>query len=107
MSEFETDNVMPNDGSSFYFPAEPQEQIISRKKEQAGLLEALKVTELMVQHFEERIAFRDTLGSIKVDVRTDPAMHQKMCEVNELLKLSLEEELGLLKDLLETYAKNR
>lgn len=102
----DSDNLYPNDGTFVAgVPVEPLEQRVARKKEQAETLEALKVIETVVTHFKERIAFRDSLSSIKVDLTKDPALHQKVCEVNDLLKLALEEEAQLLQDLLDTHDK--
>lgn len=100
----DTDDVMPNDGE-YFLPREPREQVIARKKEQAQVLEAKKVIEQVLSHFEERIMFRDSLESINIDLEKDPALHQKMCEVNEMLKLALVEEKNLLVDLLDTNSR--
>lgn len=101
------DDIMPNDGSFFNPFQEPPEQKLARRKEQARALEVKPVIENIIQHFNERIAYRDTIESLAVDLLDDPAMHQKKCEVNELLKLALMEEKQMLEELLETYAKNR
>lgn len=99
----EDDNLLPNDGSSYFLPREPKEQVLDRKKEQAQVLEFLKLAEEMIKHFQERIEFRDKLSSIKVDISKDPALHQKVFEVNSLLKLVLVEEMELLQEKIELY----
>ena len=105
MADLQADDVLPNDGTYFAL-REPEEQVIARKKEKAKTLEALAVIKQVIQHFEERIADRDKLSSITVDLEKDPALHQKICAVNELLKLALNEEKDMLEDLLEVHAPN-
>ncbi len=98
------DDDITNNGS-YFVPREPREQIIARQKEQAGALEAQKELEQVIKHFEERIEYRDKLSSINVDITKDPALHQKICEVNDLLKLALIEEKNLIEDLLEIHKR--
>lgn len=103
----ENDNVYPNDGTFVGgVPLEPPEQTIERNKEQAKALEAKTIIEDMITHFDQRIAFRSDLDSIKPDLVKTPEMHQKICEVNSMLKLALAEEKGLLEELLEVHVKN-
>ncbi len=104
MADLQEDNVLPNEGSYFPF-REPESQVRERNKEKAETLQALAIINKVVKHFEERIAFRDSLSSIKVDLTTDPLLHQKTCEVNDLLKLALIEEKEMLEDLLETHGR--
>lgn len=101
----EDDNLMPND--SFWMAREPKEQVIARNKEKAQTLEAVNELEKVIQHFEERIEYRDSLSSINVSITEDPALHQKICAVNDLLKLALIEEKQLLEELLEVHNRNR
>ncbi len=103
----EEDNLIPNDGSYFGIPVEPAEQRVARTKEKAKTLEAVNQIEKIIEHFQERIDFRDKLSSINVDVSADPALHQKIFEVHKLLKLALEEEKQLLEELLEVHNRNR
>lgn len=108
MPDLQEDDLMPNDGSFLGgVPREPVEQDIARKKEKAKTLEALPVIKEVIEHFTQRIEQRDKLSAINVDMDKDPLMFQKVFEVNRLLKLALEEEKGLLEDLLETHAKNK
>lgn len=100
----EPDDLMPNDGTWLGgVPIEPKEQLIERKKERAKALESKKVIEEILGHFQERIDYRGLLESIKVDITKDAALHQKICEVNDLLKMALEEEKQLLEELLEIH----
>lgn len=98
------DDLYPSDGG-YFMPREPQEQVIARKKEQAQTLEALKIIEQVIKHFEDRIKFRDSVESINVDIEKDPSLHQKVFQTHKLLKEALIEEKQLLEDLLETHDK--
>lgn len=98
----EEDNVSPND-STYWRPKEPNQQVSSRKKEKGEVLAAQKEIKKVVMHFEDRIRYRDSIEALKVDAREDPALHQKKCEVNDMLRLALEEEKRLLEELLDTY----
>lgn len=101
------DNVSPNDGTFFGgVPLEPVDQRIDRQKERAQALEAKTLIESLLSHFEDRIAFRDSIAALNVDLSQDPLLHQKKCEVNDMLKAALEEERNLLEELLEVHAKN-
>lgn len=103
----QSDDLMPNDGTYFGIPPQDVEQEVERKKEKAKTLESLSAIKQIVKHFEERIEFRDKLSSINADIKEDPALHQKLCEVNNMLKLALQEEKEILEELLEAHAKNR
>lgn len=100
------DDLYPNDGTYFGVPAEPEDQVIARKKEKAKTAEALPLIKSIIQHFEDRIAFRDSIGSIIVNIEDDPSLHQKMMKVNQLLKQELEIEKIKLEELLEVHVKN-
>jgi hypothetical protein len=96
---------MPNDGT-YFLPREPQEQIIARKKEQAETLEALKVIDQIIAHFQQRIDYLDRLDSITgVTVETDPEKFQRAYMVNRLVKQALLEEKDLLEEKLELHDK--
>jgi hypothetical protein len=100
------DNLLPNDGSTYFLAREPQEQIIARKKEQAQILEALKVIDTVISHFDERIASLDSLESIAgVSIETKPADFQKAFLLNREIKQALIEEKGLLQDLVDTHKR--
>lgn len=86
-----------------YYPKEPAEQTKDRAEEKAKVLQSQTVIREQIARMDERIKFRDSIEAIDVNLREDPAMHQKKCEVNDMLKLALEEEKRLLEDLLSTY----
>ena len=64
----ENDDVMPNDGTYF---AKPKEQVLSRKKEQAKVLQGLDMLKDMIERLDERIEFYNKTTSIPDTVRTD------------------------------------
>jgi predicted component of type VI protein secretion system len=99
------DDLYPSDGSYFGVPLEPVEQIISRKQEKAETLQAKAEIERVIRHFEERIKYRDSIDAITTDLEREPAMHQKLIEVNKLLKMALIEEKQLLEELLDIHAR--
>lgn len=92
-----------SNNSSYWRADEPLEQKLDRKKERAAALETINELKQIIEHFDERIAFRDTLSAVNVDLAKDPALHQKICEVNELLKLGLIEERGFVQELIDMY----
>jgi hypothetical protein len=93
---------MPNSGEYFSI-REPEDQALERKAEKAKLLKDLPLVKEAIAHFEKRIADRDSLDSIKVDLATDPLMYQKVCETNRLVKQALREEKEILEELVDTY----
>lgn len=86
-------------------PREPQEQVIERKKEQAKTLEAKTLIEAVIKHFEERIAYRDTLDSLNTSAVLTPELHLRACITNDMLKMALIEEKQMLEELLTIYGK--
>lgn len=98
------DDVYQNDGT-YFLPREPEEQIIARKKEKAKTLEALKVIDGVIEHFNERIAYLSNIDSITEDLETDPLSHQKAFHVKKLLKQALEEEKSLLEELVDVHTQ--
>ena len=99
------DNLYPTQGEHFQPNTEPEEQSIERQKEKAATLQALPVLQELVEHFDERIEFRNQLSSVEVDLEQDPALHQKMCAVNQLLAEQLRQEKQFIEDLLEVHFK--
>lgn len=99
----ENDDLYPVDGTFFSVPLEPEEQVLARKKEKARTLEAKAEIRRVIQHFEERIAYRDTLDAINVSPTQSPELHLRACIANDLLKTMLLEEKRLLEELLEIH----
>lgn len=102
----EDDDLYRNDGT-YFLPREPEEQIIDRKKERAKTLEAINDIKAVIAHFDQRIEERGKISSINVDLTEDPALHQKVFEVNRLLTMALIEERSMLEEMLEIHTKNK
>ena len=100
----QSDDVMPN-GGDYFSIREPLEQELDRKLERAKTLEALPIIRKTIAHLDQKIADRDKLSAIKPDLAKDPLMHQKVCEVNEMIKIALIEERDELEELLKTYKR--
>lgn len=100
------DDLLPND-STFLggVPPEPKEQTIAREKEKAATLQVIDGLKQAIIHFDERIAYRDTIGALNVNLLEEPELHQKKCEVNDMLKMALIEEKQLLEELLQAHSK--
>jgi hypothetical protein len=100
----ESEDLYPSDGT-YFVPTEPKEQVIARKKEKAETLQVKAELERIIRHFEERIAYRDTLDSINVSAVNEPELHLRACVTNDMLKMALSEEKQLLEELLDIHAK--
>jgi hypothetical protein len=100
MDEHEVDNVMPNEGSVFY-PHEPKQQAIDRKKERARTLEALPILKDLLKRLEQRITFYESIYSIPEEVRTDPQQFLIVHNANTLMVQNLKAEAEWIQDLLE------
>lgn len=98
------DDIYPAE-SPFAWQTEPKEQVSARKKEKGAALAAQNEIKKVIKHFEERIQYRDTIESLNVDLKEDPLLHQKKCEVNDMLKIALEEEKQLLEELIEAHTR--
>jgi hypothetical protein len=98
------DDLYPND--SFYFPREPLDQVIGRKKEQAQVLEGKKELQQAVERLQDQIDFYRSVDAIPDAVRLDPTkfmtMHNAHTQVVEILKVEKE----YLQDLLSSHVKD-
>lgn len=99
------DNVYPNSGEYFSPFTEPLEQALDRKKEKAKVLEALKLSEEMLKHFDERLEFYDSVSSIDVEIREDPERFMRAWLVNREIVQILEQERNWLEGLVEQYKR--
>lgn len=99
------DDLYPNQGD-YFTSNEPEEQAIERNQEEAEIVNATPVIQKIIDHFNERIAFRDSIKSISVNISENPEMHQKACAVNDMLTTALRDEKELLEGLLQEYAKD-
>lgn len=99
------DNLLPND-STFFFAAEPEEQVIGRQKEKAKTLEALPVIKDLIKRLDEQIQFYEKNSSIPDDVRSDPQEFLIMSNSHLLTARVLTGEKEYIKGLLEEHAPN-
>lgn len=102
----ENDNIMPNDGSTFYLPKEIEEEVVSRKKEKAKTLEKLAVLKEIIEYLEGRIAFYGSVDSIPDVVKVDPEKFMHVAAANSLTKACLITEKEYIEGLLQQYAPN-
>lgn len=91
--------------SQFFGISEPQDQQNERKTEEAKVYSALPIIKEVIEHFDLRIAARDSIKSIDIDISEDPELHQKTCAVNTMLADALREEKQLLESLLDGIEK--
>lgn len=96
-------NLYPNDGE-FYRP--PSDQVKEADDEEREVLTALPQLEKIVAHFDARIAARDSIKSVAVDITENPELHQKICAVNDMVADALREERSLLQALLNEHIPN-
>lgn len=97
------DNLYP--ASSAFLIQEPKERKQARKEEEDQIQAEVPKIEAVIEHFDKRIAARDSLKAISVDISENPELHQKTCAVNELLVVALREEKELLEGLLADLQK--
>lgn len=101
----EDDDLLPNESPYFGVPVEPPDQAIARKKEKAATLQAADEIRRVIKHLDDRIDYRSNIESINVNLAENPILHQKKCEVNDMLRLALIEEKQMLQELLDTHTK--
>lgn len=95
------DNAYPSDGRAFHPLGLPDDQKKALDKERAEVELELSQIQKVIEHFKERIAFRDSIKAIAVDISENPELHQKTCAVNELIVEALTQEKELLEALIE------
>lgn len=97
------DNLYPLDGAPFVspIPAEPLEQKEERAAERGKALAALPMLEGIIDRFQEKIAFYDSVSSIPAEVKTDPTKFLIMHNANELTMNNLIAELDWLEGLVD------
>lgn len=101
------DDMYPNDGAWLGgVPVEPKDQRLARTKEKAATLKERNVLKELIDRFDERIAERDRISTIGVDISEDSELHQKRCLVNAMIAEELAKERQWLQELLEAHAKN-
>lgn len=105
MDNFEQDDVLPNDGT-YFFPREPADQAVGRKKEKAKTLEGLAILKVIVAHLEEKIEFFEKHSSIPNEVRTSPKKFVIMSNSYTMTASNLRDEKEYIESLLDTHAPN-
>jgi len=100
VKESDSDNMYPTNGE-YFTPKIPAEQADELEKEQSEVFNSLPIIQGLIERLDERIAFRDSIKAISVDIQENPELHQKACAVNEMLADALKEE----KSILEAYVR--
>lgn len=100
------DDVMPNDGS-YFAPRIPEDRDIEDKKEKAETLSTLKVLKDILERFETRIAFYNSVDSIHDEVKTDPQQFLINFNANTLCRDNLRLEKEYIEQLIQTHTKGR
>jgi hypothetical protein len=100
------DNLMPNDGTFFGVPTEPEDQIVARKKERAATLEAKQEIDKVIERLNNRIEATDSVRqALKLAVAYGCSRDEALIAL-DVVRQQLEEERLWLSDLLEVHAKN-
>lgn len=100
------DDLYPND-SSYWLPAEPREQRVARKKEQAKTLEAINILREVVLRLDQRIDYYASVDAIPDEVKLDPTAFMNMHNTNQMVRNCLRNEKEYIESLIETHAPNR
>ena len=96
----EEDDVLPNDGT-YFFPREPRDQSIARKKERAQTLADLNILKEIVEHLDLRVAFYSSIDAIPVEVKTDPTKFMNMTISNQMTRDNLRAEKEYIESIIE------
>lgn len=76
------DDVYINDGT-YFLPREPKEQKIDRTRERAQTTEQRKILEELINRWEERIEFYESVHAIPDEVKLNPELFMKVVTVNK------------------------
>ena len=95
------DDMMPNDGSTFYQVTEPIEQVNARKKAKAYMEEMQEAIKGTIERLEQRITFYDSTNCIEFDPKTQPSEFMNAYNAAQLTKVNLMQE----KEYLSQYIK--
>lgn len=100
----ESEDLYPNN-TEFWFPAEPKEQAIARKKEQAQTLEAIDTLNDVVKRIDERIDFFERHSNIPAEVRTDPKKFLIMSNSYTMTADNLRVEKEYIQSLIDSHKR--
>lgn len=105
MNDQVEDNLLPNEGSTYYKPEQPEERKEEESAERAKVIGGMPLIDDIIAHLDERIAFYDSIESITSDVKTKPEEHLRTVLANDMTKRSLIQEKEHWTGLKDTYAK--
>jgi hypothetical protein len=92
-----------NTESSYFLIDEPEEQKQERRDDEAMVKQGIRMLEEIIQRFQERITFYDTLDSIEVDIETHPEEHLRAVIAGKQTKTNLMQEKEWLENLRSTF----
>ena len=96
------EDLMPNDGT-FFFPREPKDQVLGRKKEKAQTLESLSILKDLLARWNEKIAFYESVKAIPEEVKLDPEKFMLAVAGNTVIVEILEAEKEYIEGLVGMY----
>lgn len=96
------DDLLPNDGT-YFFPREPKDQVLARKKEKAQTLEGLTVIQDLLKRWNDKIAYYTSVKSISEEVKRDPAAFMHEIAGNAVIVEILEAEKEYIEELISNY----
>jgi hypothetical protein len=85
-----------NTESNYFQPTEPKEQKEERIELESKARAGLKLMEDIIEHFEKRIAFYNTLDALTDDVDIDAEVHLRQVIANKQTVKNLTEEMEYL-----------
>jgi len=99
------DDLLPNE-SSYYLPREPRNQRINRAKEHANTLESVGVLKTLLERWDKKIAFYESVWSIPNEVKLIPEELTRVLNINLMIAENLKVEKEFIESLIETQAPN-
>lgn len=98
----EEDDMMPNDGT-YFFPREPKDQVLSRKKEKAQTLEGLTVIQDLLKRWSEKIAYYESIRAIPEEVKLNETQFMHTVAGHAVVLEILETEKEYIEELISNY----
>lgn len=97
------DNMYPSQTDQFNGLEQPEEEKKREQAEKAKVTAALPLIDELLSHLEQRIAFHDSVTSIKVDAR-DPEAFMRHYEAGQLTRSHLVQEHDWLMNLRQQHS---
>ena len=95
------DDLYPNDGQFFGgVPLEPIDQAIERKQEKAKSLEKENILQDLLERWQEKIKFYESVRAIPEEVKLDPETFMRAVSANAVIVEVLEAELQYIESLI-------